>query len=357
MKKTSTILIASLITLGLTAQVIVSVPQVTKGLYNKKTASWCGPCGDWGATVNTNIENGIGSNGVIIKLSASGSGNLYHVACQDMYNAFDNQGHGSWPNFFVNAYNETEFSSTGGIYTATTTNNCINAINNFYSATAASINAGFDVTKINDSIVVNVTTEFFNTMNGNYYTGVYLLENNVMHQQNTGAGYVANNANHILRASMAGPSTFGVQVGAGSVAAGTLLNARYAVYIDPSWKIADLDVVTVIWENIGAGAYGVINANDIASSSVIGINEETASLNGIKIYPNPSNGIINILSTSAVNQNIIVSNILGEKMMNTVSDDNSELIKIDISSLKCGIYFIEAIDEENNKTVERIVKY
>ena len=356
MKKTSSILIASLITLGLTAQVIVNVPQVTKGLYNKKTASWCGPCGDWGATVNADIENGIGSNGVIIKLSASMSGNLYHVACEDMYNAFDNQGHNSWPNFFVNAYNETAFSSTGGIWTTTTTHNCINAINNFYSATEASINAGFDVTKINDSIIVNVTTEFFNTMNGNYYTGIYLLENNVMHQQNTSVGYVATNANHILRASIAGPSTFGEQVGAGSIAAGTLFNVRYTVYIDPSWKIADLNIVSIIWEDLGAGNYAVINANDVASNATE-INEEDEFLNQIKIYPNPSNGIINILPTSAVNQNITVSNILGEKIISTVYTNNSDLIKIDISSLKPGIYFIEAIDIDNNKTVKRVIKY
>lgn len=68
----------------------------------------------------------------------------------------------------------------------------------------------------------------------------------------------------------------------------------------------------------------------------------------IKIYPNPASDIITI-STNIHKEAIIITNILGEILIEKSIESTSEII--DLSSLKKGIYFITI----NNKT-EKIIK-
>lgn len=355
MTKIFTFLFAVVLAASSIAQ--VTVPAVTKSLYNKKTASWCAPCYEWGIGVDDNVMSAAGNKTVAIKLCASPSGNLYNVACANMYAAFDNQGHTGWPNFFVNALNRTEYVG-GGISPSTTTSNCTAAINSFYSATTADINAGFNVTFTTNSIIVDVTTKFFNAMNGNYSTAIYIIEDNVVHQQNTDGGYVSNVMSEVLRASIAGSSTFGVSVGSGSVAAGTLVNGQYTVAIDPAWNTDNIRVVSVVWENLGGGSYTVVNANDVPSSTIgVGINEETNGFNAISIYPNPANEIVNVLINASEIQSITVFNALGEKVLINYTAQTAKLTTFDISSLENGIYYIAVLDKNNNQSVEKFVKY
>jgi hypothetical protein len=282
---------------------------------------------------------------------------LYEAPCLDMYNAFDNLGYTGWPNFFVNALNHTEYSGGGGISPSITASNCNAAINSFYSATTADINAGFNVTFTANEIKVDVTTKFFTAMNGNYSTAIYIIEDEVTHQQNTDAGYVTNIMDEVFRASIAGTSTFGVSVGSGAVAAGTTVNGQYTVAIDPSWDASNLRVVSVVWENLGGGSYAVINANDVASNTFgVGI-EEAATSAILSLYPNPASELITIRFDSNEIQSITIFNAIGETVLLNSNVQNTEFTTIDISSFERGIYYVAVLDTKNNRSVEKFVKY
>ncbi len=72
--------------------------------------------------------------------------------------------------------------------------------------------------------------------------------------------------------------------------------------------------------------------------------------NKTSIYPNPTNGFINI----ALDKNFIahIYNVIGEKIMTTSNP------KIDLSIYQSGIYFIELRDESGNLIKkEKVVKY
>ena len=350
MRTKLTLFLACFLTTTLLAQ--VPVPQRTKALYNKRTASWCGPCGDWGADVNNDIESGIGDKAVIFKLTASSSGTLYNSVCADLNDGYDAKGEYSWPNFYVNGVNETAFAPSGGIYPTTTTSNCVNAVNTFYSATTATANAGFAVTKTADSVMVDVTTEFFTSMSGDFYTAVYLIEDNVTYNQNvSGSGYVSTNGMHIMRASMAGSMVFGESVGSGSVAAGTKVNGSYSIAINPAWKSADLHVITCMWKAEAGGLYSLVNANDV-ESTVTAITDPIAD-NSVKVYPNPTTGVLNV-ATSGNASSISVFNVLGERVAS--ADASADLTMLDISGVESGIYFVEVMDANNNKIIKKIVK-
>ena len=68
--------------------------------------------------------------------------------------------------------------------------------------------------------------------------------------------------------------------------------------------------------------------------------------NSIKLYPNPSNGLISIKNKTGITlKTISVYNILGN-LVKTISSKNNNLDKIDLSSLKSGIYLarIQGVD-------------
>lgn len=84
-----------------------------------------------------------------------------------------------------------------------------------------------------------------------------------------------------------------------------------------------------------------------SSLSAIDFEEKT-----IIIYPNPTKGIINILSENATNFKTEVFDLLGKKVAQ-FENQNS----IDISRLNQGIYIIKTTDLQTNKTnVQKIIK-
>ena len=79
-------------------------------------------------------------------------------------------------------------------------------------------------------------------------------------------------------------------------------------------------------------------------------NVAEVSASNIRLYPNPTNGVISIEGEGMMT--ISVMNILGQKIMETESIDN---ITIDLSNCESGIYMVR-IETDNGVTVEKIDK-
>lgn len=73
---------------------------------------------------------------------------------------------------------------------------------------------------------------------------------------------------------------------------------------------------------------------------------------GIQVYPIPANRIINVqLDNVFLGKNINITDITGRIVLNTVANNN--LMKIDVSELSKGLYFISV--DNNSNTTTRIV--
>ena len=81
-----------------------------------------------------------------------------------------------------------------------------------------------------------------------------------------------------------------------------------------------------------------------------------ALANAIDVYPNPTNGLINIAGTDISNiKEISIFNQLGQKVMNlNASQLNNN--SFDISDLNTGVYFAQLKDNSNNSKTMKIVK-
>lgn len=87
----------------------------------------------------------------------------------------------------------------------------------------------------------------------------------------------------------------------------------------------------------------------VCSDTLVNITESEI-LSQIDIYPNPTNGFLNLTNTQNVSS-IVIRNSLGQVIL---KPESSSLINI--SSLSKAIYFIEISTHENRKQVLRILK-
>lgn len=103
--------------------------------------------------------------------------------------------------------------------------------------------------------------------------------------------------------------------------------------------------------NFSMNYHGVLNRDVFldAPLNLLGVNDIT--IEEIKIYPNPSNGIMTIQSNSIIHTINVYSQT--GAMLKSFSDDFNEEISLDLTNLASGIYFFE-IDSTNGKHWKKV---
>ena len=81
----------------------------------------------------------------------------------------------------------------------------------------------------------------------------------------------------------------------------------------------------------------------------VGIDEDANQ--GISIYPNPSNGLVNIENLNNIDNTIVVYDVLGKVVYSTNSNSS---VSIDLSNNEKGVYIVE-ISNINGTISERVV--
>jgi hypothetical protein len=82
------------------------------------------------------------------------------------------------------------------------------------------------------------------------------------------------------------------------------------------------------------------------------INQITNGSNQMLVYPNPTKGIINILSEKNI-QTIKIINLLGEVIYNKQA--NTKENSIDIGSYPAGIYLLYTQEEAKTPLIQKII--
>jgi len=84
-------------------------------------------------------------------------------------------------------------------------------------------------------------------------------------------------------------------------------------------------------------------------AGTVGIDENT--LEGVSVYPNPSEGVINVTNTNNENNSIEVLDVTGKVVYQSVVNTATS---IDLSSNGTGVYFVK-VSNENGSIVEKVV--
>jgi hypothetical protein len=76
--------------------------------------------------------------------------------------------------------------------------------------------------------------------------------------------------------------------------------------------------------------------------------EETTTSSSVNVYPNPTNGMLNVAGQGTMH--ISISNLLGQTLQETIANGNTTL---DLSRLEAGMYLIR-IENENGVTIQKV---
>ena len=84
--------------------------------------------------------------------------------------------------------------------------------------------------------------------------------------------------------------------------------------------------------------------------------EESSTLNGLSIFPNPSNGIFNIYSESNIESlNVSIINTLGQNIFSETQKNTSHM-QIDLSKMSRGVYYLKAHTNSGTKLFKLIIE-
>jgi hypothetical protein len=92
------------------------------------------------------------------------------------------------------------------------------------------------------------------------------------------------------------------------------------------------------------------------TAMTIGINEAANVGDGINLFPNPATDELYVNGYTLNEKSVIeIYDVLGEKRL-TPALSKGEGVRIDVSSLAKGIYFVTVTDGGGHKAVRKIVK-
>ncbi len=308
-----------------------SISNSQKTLITKRTATWCPNCGTWGWDFAKAIENLSTGYGVLVR--AHHSGDLQSTVAQDITENFNAV---YQPEFYVNEVRQDVGSTTwedklGDFETAINGNAESPSIAQFTIASSIE----------NDAVNVNATIEFLNAAEGEYYFGVYLLEDSIVNNQSSlGPNTVHNN---VLRAAFTDDS-FGEKVGEGSIPSGTVFNAEYSLSPEGDDVMNRFfDILVILWkkedesykvENLHSAALGAtthtIESKEIENTKIFQSNK---TLNvQFELLSNAKDGVLELFALDG--RRIIAQKVQLSSGFNHIQTDMSQFLRPEIVIVK-----------------------
>lgn len=335
---------------GLQAQ---DVEPIQRTLITKRSATWCSPCGSWGwdffhDAVTQNEEKAF-------FFAAHHSGDLVNQTAKDIT---DNWGAIGQPRFYFNSTDIGASSSSS----ATKLADLKDMVDVAYE-TVPTVGVGLEVfwDAENEQILVNTNTKFFQTATGEFYTGVYLVEDNVIANQAS----QGSNANHekILRASFS-DGTFGVPFLINSFGVDDEFSNQFTMsgVENPMVSNLDYEYIAIVWQKVN-DIYEVVNVSgtsEINELIIDGVEEITTT--GLSVYPAVFTNEVTVefeLTQAVERAKFSVFDLTGKLVTTNVIPSLStgqQTISLDLTNISAaGTYFL-SIDLDGQKLTRKLIK-
>jgi hypothetical protein len=321
--------------------------NVAMPIVQKATATWCGPCGDWGWDLMDQIRQDNNAKAAVFSCYGDEFSKYFSQTSGDL-----SSWRQTYPNWGVNNINRTAFDLSGSVV-ATATRNTVKATVDSFAATQPVASTGFTYSINGSLLTVNTKTKFWMQGTGDYYLAAYIIEDSVYGTQQGKTGNVYHR--DVLRASMTSSSSYGVPLASGAISINSEYPQTFTYALDPTWDMNRIKVLTVIWKK-ALSKYAFVNANNKESFGTGVANVD--ALENFNVYPNPATSVVNISGTLSTTEDIQIRlvNALGQvvysKKMHAQSNSLSEAINVE--SLSAGVYMLD-ISSNQERTSRRIV--
>jgi hypothetical protein len=244
------------------------VVEVQKSLVTKRTATWCPFCGQWGWELFDGIIEDNSDKAVYMAAHFGGS----MLENPTSLALVSNLGGAGQPRFFFN--NEFISASSSSIGAARTTFQ--NKIDDAF-ATSPIANTGLEATIEDDMLTVKSKVRFFQEATGEFYMGLYVVEDGVVANQAGISGQAVHKK--VLRGAFT-DDHFGDLLDNGTIAADTEFDNTYTLAI-PDYNVEEVEIAAVIWRKVGT-FYNVVNVwstTDIEEGTATSTEEVAAVMN------------------------------------------------------------------------------
>jgi len=217
-----------------------------RGFAINYTATWCGPCGNWGAP-RIHKYGDAAPHGAVITAHASGDP-MYNAGLYSSFSS-DRPTGGGIPSFWVG---DNKGMGDGDM-------------NTLLASGDADAGIDFSFEKDGNKLTVKTKTKFFSPAAGDYYLSVLILEDGIdgstsagSYKQNGTANPATYKHDYVLRASSIDGSSYGEKV-ASNPSDGNTVENSYTFTLDGTWK--DVYPVAIVWrKGSGAPSYHFVNA-------------------------------------------------------------------------------------------------
>ena len=337
---------------GAHAQVAVNR---TMAMVEKATATWCGPCGTWGWTLQEDIaaDNMVGANPNAFVLEAHGSLGSFHTGTAD--SLIRGWVGSSIPKWAVNNVNRT-VADANGIYPILTRTAIKKAVDSLVAISPVA-STGFYYTITGNTINFRTQTRFWKAASGTYNLGVYIIEDSAFGEQVGQATDVYHR--NVLRGRISSDS-YGDQIATGTIGANQTYSKNFTFTITRTdWNKSRLIFLAVLWKKNGSNwdSWEVVNANSV-KSIFNGVDKIPLAVDQLIVYPNPATDRLHLSGalTVAADAGISIINAIGQTVFQkTVPYHGGQLSEdIKLDKLSNGVYTL-LIRAEDAQSVQKII--
>jgi hypothetical protein len=113
--------------------------------------------------------------------------------------------------------------------------------------------------------------------------------------------------------------------------------------------------VTAVMNNSALGTLICEPASDTIEVTFPAVGIEDLASHGVVLYPNPSNDVVNVVSTATI-RSIEVLNYIGQVVYTNKSIDTKKM-QLHVSTLQAGVYFVKVTTDQGLKTVKITVTH
>ncbi len=321
------------------------VSQVQKSVITKRTATWCPYCGTWGWELFEGLIEDNSEKAVL--LAAHFGGSQLETTTSAEYLA--NLGGAGQPRFFLN--NELQAASASTISdTRASIKQQVDANYLLQPLANSGSYSSFDGNTLN----IQTRTVFFQEAEGEFYLGVYLIEDGVLNSQ---AGQSGEVMHHYVMRDAATSTTFGDLLASGTIAAGTEYTSTYSVDVS-GYVPENLDVVTIIWKKEGA-TYLFVNAwsEDAGQTPPTSVQEVEPATPDIQLQKSATGQAYHIQLKSEqafAKTRLRLINSSGQELQRLHQGPlpaGSHTFSLNRKALPAGIYYLNLQTEQGQKTL------
>lgn len=325
---------------SLVGQTAIEVTQTQKSLVTKHTATWCPFCGlpeNWDLQdyFAANLD---GKNAIVLSAHQSTTSKLYSKAGKDLLATF--QGVVYQPEYF---FNQTKLTGSEDAIKA----EMITKVNQA-AAQAAVVQTGLKAIYVTstDSLTVATSTQFFQSLQGEYRLAILLVEKEVMEIQASRTGLQKHK--RVVRATLT-PDVSGIMLVNGNVTASTKFDRNFTIKWNNQYNLNNIELVTIIWKrNTTTNKLEFVNTNEVTQvqQTTTATHQPDFLENRFVVSPNPVREQTQIrldLPQSYNNAEINLIDIRGA-VVKTIYRGNlnsgAQTIDLDRNTLASGLYFV-----------------